>query len=196
MAFDKDLTKVQIRQFKLFLNSIKNQTRQDFEVYILANQVRNFKGSEANRAVIKELTKDYPNVHVKDPKRFAFEVEIRCDFDDELAPNFIEKIYQEYKRYDTTYLVSFQPILVDSKTGQKYRNPQKYDSRGASMCCALFQKGIKRLGIYDRPHIKMPAHVGKCYPIGEGYFFLHAHGENLLTRLDKKRASVMIDGKS
>ncbi len=191
MAFEKELTPIQIRQFKdVFLKSVGNQTRKDFKVYILADQVRNFKGSRANRTLIEELTKDYPNIYVKDPERRVFDIEVRCDFDDELAPNFVEKVFQEAERPQSTFLLSFQPIIVDSNTGTKYKNPQKYDSKGASMCCALIQKGEKKFGVYDRPHIKMPSHVGICHPIGEGYFFLHAHGENLLTKIPCKAVPI------
>ena len=99
MAFEKELTPIQIRQFKdVFLKSVGNQTRKDFKVYILADQVRNFKGSRANRTLIEELTKDYPNIYVKDPERRVFDIEVRCDFDDELAPNFVENVYQEAER--------------------------------------------------------------------------------------------------
>ena len=191
MSFEKDLTEVQLRQFKdVYLKSLANQEYKAFTVYILANKVRDFIGSEKNRETIKEIvsTCDF-DIRVEDSEKHKYDIEFRLDFDDEIVPNFTKVLVEQYHRYPhDTYLLNFQPVICDNSTGlvkdrRYYQNPRKYDSNGASMCIALIQKGEKKHWVYQRPHIAMAKHVGRVYNMGQGFFYLHAHGENALTRV-------------
>ena len=185
MAFEKDLTPVQIRQFKeVFLPSLQNQVYKDFTLFILADNVRAFKGSESNKNIIKGICSHFSiNCTTKAPERFKYDVEIRLDYDDEVSPMFLQRVVSEYKSGPETFLLSFTPTVVDSKTGQKHKHRHNYSGNFPSMCIALIQKGIKMLGVYDRPHIKMGKHVGSGKTIEKGYFFLHVHGENTLSKI-------------
>lgn len=187
MSFKADLTDVQIHCFRSYLESLSLQSYKDFTVYILANSVRAYKGSQSNREFIKEIVEPYPFVKVADPERFKYDIEIRLDYDDVVSHGFILDVIATAKATNLdTFVISYQPIKVDVNTGDHYRNPLTYSSVCPSMCMALVQKKAKTKGVYDRPHNFMADHVGKCIVRPEGYFYLQVHGENTLSELPPK----------
>ena len=67
MSFKADLTDVQIHCFRSYLEALSLQDYKDFTVYLLANSVRNYEGSQSNKEFIKEIIEPYPFVKVADP---------------------------------------------------------------------------------------------------------------------------------
>ena len=187
MSFKADLTDVQIHCFRSYLEALSLQDHKEFTVYLLANSVRNYEGSQSNREFIKEIVEPYPFVKVADPKRFRYDVEIRLDYDDVVSHDFISDVYKTAQDTEKeTFVISYQPIKIDVYTGDQYRNPLRYSTICPSMCMALVQKNQKTKGVYDRPHNFMADHVGKCIVRPEGYYYLQVHGENTLSELPPK----------
>ena len=89
MSFKADLTDVQIHCFRSYLESLSLQSYKEFTVYILANSVRAYKGSQSNREFIKEIVEPYPFVKVADPERFKYDIEIQHDRDWETLYSFV-----------------------------------------------------------------------------------------------------------
>ncbi len=191
MSFKADLTDVQLHCFRSYLEALGLQSYKDFTVYLLANSVRAYKGSAANREFIREIVEPYPFVKVADPERFKYDIEIRLDYDDVVNHDFILDVVATAKatRLDT-FVISYQPIKVDVNTGNYYRNPLTYSSVCPSMCMALVQKKVKTKGVYDRPHNFMADHVGQCVARPEGFFYLQVHGENTLSELPPKSYKI------
>lgn len=200
MSFKEDLTRNQLELFEQHLDSLMSQTYDDFEVYYLTTSVRNFKGSYKNGVFIdntieyKESMRAIRTESVSglyftvDPRRLYSDIEVRLDYDDTVSPDFVEDIVDQYhKSKEDTFVLSYQPIIIDTKTGDKYNHPSKYSEDCPSMCCALIQKGEKTKGVYDRPHNYMAKHVGKCIVRPAGLYFLKVHGENTLSTLPGKQ---------
>ena len=197
MAFQKDLTENQIQRFRNMLSSLMFQNYFSHEVYILPYKVRNFLGSSTNYNTIKKNINEMRNLTLGrtgayilgDSPRFKYDIEIRLDYDDIVTPNFITDIVEQYHaRSEETFIVSYQPTIVDVATGDHYRHPSKYSEDCPSMCMALIQKGEKNFGVYDRPHNKMKQEIGCPVVVRpEGFFYLQVHGENTLSKLPGKQ---------
>jgi hypothetical protein len=185
MAFDKDLTKNQTLLFEEYLIRLNSQTYKGFEVFILADSVRAFKGSAKNKQFLEMQCSRLPFVHVKDPERFKYDIEIRLDFDDVVSPGFIQDVLNQYtqSKHDNL-IISYQPVMVDNETGEQWKHPSQYSKDCPSMCMALCQKGDKARGVYDRPHNLM--YNETKWPVivrPEGFFYLTVHEENALSTL-------------
>lgn len=184
MAFDKPFTENQRERFSEFVNSIRFQSYRHFKVYLLMDSVRNFKGCEENKRTVKEFLKDDELFVIADPERFAFDIEVRVDFDDQVSETFVHDIVQQHDSVPNNIIVSYQPVIIDTTSGDLYHNPLRYNRSNPSMCMALIQKGEKKFGVYDRPHNFMSVETGFNVVVRpEGFYWLQAHGENTLTQL-------------
>ena len=96
MAFSESLTFGQCELFQTYMQFLNSQTYRDFTVYILADEVRAFKGSKDNKAMIEIMTSNMDFIKVEDPERFNFDIEIRLDFDDIVAPTFVQDVVDQY----------------------------------------------------------------------------------------------------
>lgn len=192
MAFEKDLTETQLKAFSHHLESlVHQQTKVTPTIFYLVDSVRDFKGSKQNRSMIALYVSscksiyDYPIIILGNSLRFKYDIEIRLDYDDTVSPDFIQDVVDQYHNTkEETFIVSYQPVIVDTKTGNQYRHPSKYSEDCPSMCMALIQKREKKYGVYDRPHNKMQQEIGcKVIVRPEGFFYLQVHGENTLSKL-------------
>ena len=179
MSFKVDLTAIQLHCFTAYLEALALQDSKDFTVYILANSVRNYKGSQANKRLIRQLTKNYPFVKIADPKRFTYDVEIRLDYDDVVSHEFISDVIKTAQDTEKeTFVVSYQPIYYDSNNDAFYKGPLDYNENCPSMVMALVQKNQKTKGVYDRPHNLFHLHVKNVVNRPTGFAYLQVHGEN------------------
>lgn len=187
MSFKADLTDVQIHCFRSYLESLSLQSYKEFTVYILANSVRAYKGSQSNREFIKEIVEPYPFVKVADPERFKYDIEIRLDYDDIVSHGFILDVIATAKATNLdTFVISYQPIYYDSYKDEYYKGPIDYNKNCPSMVMALVQKKEKTKGVYDRPHNIYHQHVSEIVERPTGYAYLQVHGENKKNQIPPK----------
>lgn len=192
LAFDKPFTDNQRERFSEFVNSMKFQVYRDFKVYFLMDSVRNFKGCEENKRTVQEFIKGDDTFIIDDPERFKYDIEVRVDYDDQVSEIFVQDLVNIYNQSkEDNVLVSYQPLLIDTNTGDVYRNPLTYSKICPSMCMALIQKKIKGFGVYDRPHNFMAKETGFNVVVRpEGFYYLQVHGENTLSKLPSKLYKV------
>lgn len=185
MAFEKDLSANQMQLFEEYLIRLNSQTYKNFDVFILADTVRDFKGSKANKDFIEFQCKRVHFVHVQDPERFAYDIEIRLDYDDVVSPGFMQDVVDQYTESShENLIISYQPVKVNNETGEQWKHESTYSENCPSMCMALCQKGDKTRGVYDRPHNLMYAET--LWPVivrPEGFYYLMVHDENTLSKL-------------
>jgi hypothetical protein len=189
LSFSELLTKRQLEVFTNYVSSIMNQTNKDFKVYLLMNEVRAFKGCQENRDTLGVLFENNPIIFVEDPERFKYDVEVRLDYDDIIAPSFIQDIVDQCEGHKNDELIiSYQPTYLDYQTGEEKLRSDKYSEECPSMCMALVQKNEKKFGVYDRPHNLMSQETQ--FPVvvqPEGFYYLVVHGENELSTMQVVR---------
>ena len=187
MSFKNDLTDIQLHCFRSYLEALGLQSYKDFTVYLLANSVRAYKGSAANREFIREIVEPYPFVKVADPERFKYDIEIRLDYDDVVNHGFILDVVATAKATKLdTFVISYQPIYYNSFTDEYYKGPIDYNKNCPSMVMALVQKTEKTKGVYDRPHNIYHQHVSEIVERPTGYAYLQVHGENKKNQIPPK----------
>ena len=188
MAFSDKLTVNQLQRFEEYLTCLNSQTYTDFKVYLIVDKVRDFVGSEMNKVFISGLAEKVLQVHLRDPERFKHDIEVRLDYDDLVSPDFVQDLVDNYNTWNLdNFIISYQPIVYDVKTGDKYHHPSTYSTDCPSMCMALVQKGEKKYGVYDRPHNLMQQETGFQVVVeDEGFYYLQVHGQNTLSKLPKK----------
>lgn len=186
LSFSEPLTLNQVEVFTNYVNGVMNQTNKDFKVYLLMNSVRDFVGCQENRRDVGLVLAKNDLIHLEDPERFKYDIEIRLDYDDIIAPGFIQDVVDTYHGYDNDeMIVSYQPTYLDAVTGEEKERTDKYSEDCPSMCMALIQKGEKKYGVYDRPHNLMSQETN--FPVvvqPEGLYYLVCHEENTLSKME------------
>lgn len=192
LSYDKPFTPNQRERFSEFVNSLKFQCYTDFKVYLLMYGVRAYNSCEQNRRTVQEFVGDDPRFIVADPERNTFDIEVRLDYDDQVSEVFVQDIVNHYERVGLdNFILSYQPTIIDTNTGDEYRHPSRYSSVCPSMCMALIQKKEKRFGVYDRPHNFMAKETGyEVYVRPEGLYWLQVHGNNTLSKLPPKSMRI------
>jgi hypothetical protein len=164
---------------KYFINSLKNQTCQNFNVVVCWDNLYGKKSHPDNLLRLKSLDWHSLEVHFVDDLYFQNDITVRCDSDDTLESNFVE--YLNNVKEDNV-LINFKPFKRYIKTGELVKHERDYNHNCASMFLALIQRGKKTKHVYERPHCAMAKFVNNVITVPEGYVYLNIHDINMTSK--------------
>jgi len=179
------------------LKSLLNQTDQDFEIYVWAEEhhreyieklnprIKVFTAKWERRTGTKgtKYFIDYTKFdQVKGLPKFATVVSL--DSDDELDSNGIANI-RRFSNGDQRKAISFQPIKRDLTTGKLYRMKSYEGKKKISPIFALYQPTDPYLFVYEYGHYSgMPKQfAGNIKYVGEGQTYMNIHDFNESTKV-------------
>lgn len=170
---------------KTLVPSLKNQTNQNFTwVLMIRKEDEDFLRKELN----------YPFRAVYDINEFAnaaisekFEIQTRHDCDDNMSPNYIQKLQDLYEQNKDQYectLIHCQPTQIIYQTGEIKKLGNYHDKR-TSMHLTICQKNVVH-HVYEKKHGEMWKVAQKIILLPEGYTEWIIHENNISVRKNKK----------
>jgi hypothetical protein len=170
---------------KTLIPSLKSQTNKNFTwVLMIRKDDEEFLRSEL----------DYPFTAVYDVNGFInlaigekFEIQTRHDCDDNMSPNYIQKlqeIYEENKDIHACTLIHCQPKQIIYQTGE-VRKLGAYHDKRTSMHLTICQKNVKH-HVYQHQHGQMWKIAQRVILLPEGYTEWVIHGNNISVNKNRK----------
>lgn len=176
------------------LNSLNNQTNQNFELWVRCNKEHEHLIKELNPRIQTFQYKKIGEPHPKYAKRPALEpfdtqgfenydVLTRLDTDDSVREDFVARIQEEYnKSSGVPTILSFLPYRKDLKTGELYRSKKNPYSNTKTTAFLSFLNPTQF--IYKDSHLRMWKYADETITIPEGYAFIGIHQNNSTTRIN------------
>jgi hypothetical protein len=162
LHYEKDIPQSNLYCFEnVFLKSLINQSYQDFELVIISNY--NKSNNDKIRQIIKQS--GFKNTVVFTTKenrlRYIHDIEVNCDSDDGLHPDFIKECVNHYHNFNpriNNFLVVFtkyEKTVIN--TGERYKCPlpTKENNGFPTNFYAVIQRGEKTLSCGMRSHNRM-----------------------------------------
>ena len=162
----------------ILVPALNSQTVKDFEWIIITN--------DSNIEIIRDKI-SYPFVPMFGSvscRSYLIEkgvnIQTRHDCDDWMAPNYVQKIQEEYlvnsKKYDV-FLVQAQPKKLIYRTGKEL-TMSKYHERRCSMFLSICQSNVKK-HIFEKGHGQMYQITPNIITLPEGYVKWVIHENNI-----------------
>lgn len=177
---------------KEVLPRILNQTIQDFDICIWCEDWHAdlFKALSPKIKIFKATYEKRDSTYFIDYTLWEnviglekYNVQVGLDSDDLIEPNFIEKVISLCNG-DKTIQISFQPIKLNIKTGEKY-HMRIYNEKQGSPIFAFYQPVIDNnfKFAYHTSHLRMPLIADKTICVPEGYCCMSIHDLNDSTNI-------------
>ena len=162
LHYEKDIPQSNLYCFEnVFLKSLINQSYQDFELVIISNY--NKSNNDKIRQIIKQS--GFKNTVVFTTKenrlRYIHDIEVNCDSDDGLHPDFIKECVKHYHNFDpqiNNFLVVFtkyEKTVINTGERFKCALPTKENNGFPTNFYAVIQRGEKTLSCGMRDHNRM-----------------------------------------
>jgi hypothetical protein len=116
-----------------------------------------------------------------------YDLQLGLDSDDLIESNYLEWVLKTLRgmpTHETTH-ISFQPELLDVKTGKIHRMPQKYSSTKGSAFFALYHppRTEPYRFAYEESHLTIGRHFTNKIVMPEGICFASCHDINESTHI-------------
>ncbi len=180
---------------KYCLDSLKKQTKTDFDIAVLCN--RDHSKIFKDMGIIPFHFKD--NWFGQKPKKYwscfrgwdnvegldMYDIQTSLDSDDFVAPNYLETIENTIDREAEGSLhVHFQPRFFNIATGEDLPQKKQYSEETGSAFYSLYQPD-KTNYVYcgHDSHLRIGKLMDKSILIKEGYCWIGVHDDNDSTRI-------------
>lgn len=196
---------------RYFINSLKNQTDQDFTLYIIV-------GAKGNETVERIESLDYGDLNIKfiytdgnlstwkksskKSKNWGREIDEGCpediakncghptatimarlDIDDWVTPGWITHMKTLARNIDETHFLINYQVIGQAPDGRLYRFFAPHNPGRTSPFIALVQKTEPKISPYEDVHLNMGKKFSSVYTVGPSYAFMVVHGRNRSNRI-------------
>jgi hypothetical protein len=172
---------------EVFLKSLRNQIYTNFDVYIITGGVWGQESTPENTALIKKQDTNGLNIfyrHMNEIPENTYNIQIRVDCDDYIAPGFILKCLDIYRNTNRNcFVITFRPYKYDYTERKIYKVRRGKWSDKPSMFTALCQKEKIKHFVYDRRHTRLTDITKKVVFVEDGFCAQTVHGKNRLSRI-------------
>jgi radical SAM superfamily enzyme YgiQ (UPF0313 family) len=209
---------------RYFINSLKNQTDQDFVINLFLGEENNITSEKiksldwsrlrvifthtngldenwtSSASIIngfgKESEKGCPEYIVRTQGHPMTNIMVRMDTDDWVTPGWISHIRHTSNAIkEPNFLINYQ-ILGQSPDGRLYNYSFPHNRNRISPFLVVVQKLNQKISPYSDFHLNMGRKFQSVYTVPPGYCFMVVHGSNMINKSHSKDSFIEAFGEA